>query len=77
MSISLEIWLNQLPLSKGIIMTFCIKSDIVLLNKNLCTDNLSVETELEKTYKDIIRWAIVEVSDNMCKINVSYKTETN
>ncbi len=50
-----------------------IKSDIVKIKKVDNFDNLYIETELEKCFKSIIRWAITEVDSQNLTVSVSYE----
>lgn len=49
-----------------------IKSDIIKLKKTDNFDNLYVEKELSKMYKSVIRWAIVEINQDLI-ISVSFE----
>ena len=56
-------------------MAYKVLSDVIIINKDLCKDNHMLEKELQKRYSDIIRWAIVAMSDNNCKVSISYRTD--
>ena len=47
-------------------------SDILVLPKNKCTDNIALENELSNIYGDIVRWAVISVENDICKVSVSY-----
>lgn len=49
-----------------------IKSDIIKLKKTDNFDNLYVENELSKMYKSVIRWAIVDIGDDLT-VSVSFE----
>lgn len=49
-----------------------IKSDIIKLKKTDNFDNLYVEKELSKMYKSVIRWAIVDIQEDIT-ISVSFE----
>jgi hypothetical protein len=42
-------------------------------NCTLSSDIKDIETYLEQNYGSIIRWAIVDVTDNMYKISFTYE----
>lgn len=50
-----------------------IKSDIVKIKKIEGFDNIYIENELEKRFKSVIRWAIVDVGLQDLDISVSYE----
>ncbi len=50
-----------------------IKSDILKIKKIENFDNIYIEQELSSKYNSVIRWAIVEITDNELIISVSYK----
>lgn len=50
-----------------------IKSDIVKIKKTDGFDNLYIETELERRFKSIIRWAITEIDSQNLTVTVSYE----
>ena len=50
-----------------------IKSDILKIKKIENFDNIYIEQELSSKYNSIIRWAIVEITDNELIISVSYE----
>ena len=52
-----------------------ISSEVISISKELCVDDILIENELKRRYHDIVRWAIVAVSEGSCKITVSYRTE--
>ena len=56
-------------------MQFKVLSTNVILPKDVCLDNISIEKELKQRYGEIVRWAIVFADENICKVSVSYKTE--
>ena len=47
-------------------------SDILVLPKNKCADNIALENELSNIYGDIVRWAVISVENDICKVSVSY-----
>ncbi len=49
-----------------------IKSENLKLKYIKNFDNEYIEQELQKLYKSVIRWSIVDISDEIC-INVSYE----
>lgn len=49
-----------------------IKSEIITINKIENFDNSYIEDKLTKTFKKIIRWAVVDVLDNDITVSVSY-----
>ena len=49
-----------------------IKSEIIKIKKIENFDNSYIEQELSKLYKSVIRWAIVDISD---EISVSFSYE--
>lgn len=49
-----------------------IKSFVVKIKKINNFDNSYLETELNKFYKDIVRWAVVDVDDDSVYISVSF-----
>ena len=52
-----------------------IKSTLVSINKTDNFDNLYIESELIKRYKDIVRWAIVDINDKNISVCVSYSVK--
>lgn len=50
-----------------------ILSDVYIMSKLDGLDSELIEKELAQKYGEIIRWAIIESSDNKIKISVSYK----
>ena len=50
-----------------------IKSETIKIKKIDNFDNLYIENELNKIYKSIIRWAVIDI-DNDITINVSYES---
>ena len=50
-----------------------IKSDVVKIQKINNFDDNYIESELLKTFKSIIRWAIVDITDSELVISVSYQ----
>lgn len=50
-----------------------IKSDIIKIKKIEDFDNIYIEQELSHKYNSVIRWAIVEITDNELIISVSYQ----
>ena len=52
-----------------------IKSEIIKIKKTENFNNSYIEQELSKLYKSVIRWAIVDVSDDI-SVSVSYATIT-
>ena len=49
-----------------------IKSAVVKINKINNFDNCYIESELRKLYRDIVRWAVIDVSETDISISVSY-----
>ncbi len=49
-----------------------IKSAVVKINKINNFDNCYIESELRKLYRDIVRWAVIDVDDADISISVSY-----
>ena len=49
-----------------------IKSDIIKINKIENFDDIYIENEMKKLNINVIRWAVVDVSDNDICISVSY-----
>lgn len=50
-----------------------ILSDVYLMKKNINIDTAQIEKELHQKFGDVIRWAIIESTDNDIKISVSYR----
>lgn len=50
-----------------------IKSDILKIKKIENFDNIYIEQELSSKYNSVIRWAIVEITDNELIISVSFE----
>ena len=50
-----------------------IKSDIIKIEKIDNFDNNYVERELVKNFANVIRWAIVEVTEKDLTVSISYK----
>lgn len=50
-----------------------IKSDIIKIEKIDNFDNNYVERELAKNFVNVIRWAIVEVSEKDLTVSISYE----
>ena len=48
-----------------------IKSETIKIKKPENFDNLYIEQELAKRYKSVIRWAIVDIDENI-SISVSF-----
>ena len=48
-----------------------IKSETIKLNRIDTFDNLYIEQELSKLYKSVIRWAIVDIGEDIT-VSVSY-----
>ncbi len=51
-----------------------IKSAVVKIKKVNNFDNSYIEDELAKLYRDIVRWAVVDVDEADISISVSYLT---
>lgn len=49
-----------------------IKSDIVKIKKVAGFDNLYIENELSKIYKSVVRWAIIDIDDDLT-VSVSFE----
>lgn len=49
-----------------------IKSSVVKIKKINNFDNCYIEFELRKLYRDIVRWAVVDVDDDSVYISVSF-----
>ncbi len=49
-----------------------IKSEIITINKIENFDNNYIEDKLTKIFKNIIRWAVIDVLDNDITVSVSY-----
>ena len=49
-----------------------IKSDTVKIKYINKLDNSYIENELAKVYKNIVRWAIVEIDENNIEVSLSY-----
>lgn len=54
-----------------------ILSDIVCIPLELPVNREKIEAVLTQKYGEIIRWAIIEVSDNKLKICLSYLKSNN
>ena len=50
-----------------------IKSDIIKIEKIDNFDNNYVERKLSKNFANVIRWAIVEVSEKDLTVSISYE----
>ena len=49
-----------------------IKSTVVKIKKINEFENLYIEAQLNKLYKDVVRWAVVDVSESDIFVSVSY-----
>ncbi len=50
-------------------------SDIILIEKPEIISTNSIEIELAKRFGSIIRWAIIEVTNNQLKLCITYEKE--
>lgn len=51
-----------------------IDSDIAKIKYIKDFDNLYIENELSKLYKNIVRWAVINIDNNNLYVSVSYQT---
>ena len=49
-----------------------IKSDTITINKTDNFDDVYIEKQLASQFSNIIRWAVIDVSDSEIIISVSY-----
>lgn len=49
-----------------------IKSETVKIKKIENFDNLYIENELKKLHSDVVRWAVIEVSDDFLTVSLSF-----
>lgn len=49
-------------------------SDVIILNK---MPNEDIENYLNNKYKNIIRWAVIDVTDDNFKISITYENGLN
>ncbi len=52
-----------------------IKSDTITINKTDNFDDVYIEKQLASQFSNIIRWAVIDVSDSEITVSVSYKLD--
>lgn len=50
-----------------------IKSDVVAINKIDNFDDVYIEQQLLSRFSNIIRWAVIDVAEQIITVSVSYK----